>query len=320
MSPNRPNAAAHRWPRRVAFLALVLIVGAAPAAETSAQPENSFSGSRPTAAPRDSLLARLLTWPDKDQKDEGAGDEEDKEEPLESDRPDFTESSTTVGAKVFQIESGYTYTHGAGGDPTNNKHDLPEMLLRYGLAERLELRVAWDEGLVFDRYLDRHTGRYVTDNGLTDTEFGVKYALTKQDHWLPQTAIIAAATAPVGTFDQSSRQVDARVDYCYSWELTKKLNLACSTENVWTAESGDHFSYFAQSASLEYELTKRFHVYNEWYVLVPHAAEDNRAQNYYDGGCTYLVTPNFQLDWRAGFGLTGAADRFFTGCGLTIRR
>jgi hypothetical protein len=37
-------------------------------------------------------------------------------------------------------------------------------------------------------------------------------------------------------------------------------------------------------------------------------------------GVTYLLTPNVQFDWRAGLGLNDAADRFFTGCGLTVRR
>jgi len=39
-----------------------------------------------------------------------------------------------------------------------------------------------------------------------------------------------------------------------------------------------------------------------------------------NAGLTYLVTPNFQLDWRAGLGLNTAADGFFTGCGFTVRR
>lgn len=111
-----------------------------------------------------SFSSRLLTWPKDDEattengkSDEGdkkegdkkeGGEEEKKEEPLESDRPDFTNTSTTVGYHKLQIEGGYTYTHAVDGDPTADRHDLPELLLRYGVAERLELRLAWDEGAV----------------------------------------------------------------------------------------------------------------------------------------------------------------------------
>ena len=86
-----------------------------------------------------------------------------------------------MGYRRFQIESGYTYTQAIGGDPTHDAHDLPELLVRYGVAERLELRLAWDEGFVFDRYTDRNSGRVVRDNGSTDLHVGFKYAISKQD-------------------------------------------------------------------------------------------------------------------------------------------
>ncbi len=83
---------------------------------------------------------------------------------------------------------------------------------------------------------------------------------------------------------------------------------------------GDHFAQLSQSFSVEYELTEKLHVYNEWYAFFFCDSYDNRPQHYYNGGFTYLVTPNFQLDWRAGLGLNDASDGFFTGCGFTARR
>ena len=315
------------------FLSVAGVVLALTAAGAfAAEDENWLLAGRPVVRERGSLLHGLLTWPkdegDKEKeggekKDEGEQDDEEKkeeEEPLESDRPDFTNTPTTVGYQRFQIESGYTYTHAIAGDPTHDAHDLPELLVRYGVAERLELRVAWDEGMVFDRYTDRNSGRVVTENGSTDLDFGFKYAISKQDKWRPQSGIQVEVSAPVGAPGQSSRQVDAFVNYLYSWEFTKKLSLNCSTGSLWTAESGDHFSRFSQSASVEYELTEKLHVFNEWFAFFRRDSSDNRPQHYYDAGLTYLVTPNFQLDWRAGLGLNDAADGFFTGCGLTIRR
>jgi hypothetical protein len=289
----------------------------------AADGENWLPAGRPAAGQRDSLMNRLLTWPKEEgdkEKDAAENNDEEKEEPLESDRPDFTDSSTTVGFQKFQVESGYTYTQAVAGDPTHSAHDLPELLVRYGVAERLELRVAWDEGMVFDRRTDRNSGRVVTENGGTDVDFGFKYAITKQKKWRPQSAVTVSVSAPVGDLSQSSRQVDAFVNYLYSWELSKKLALNCSTGNLWTAESGDRFSRFSQSASVEYELTEKLHVFNEWFAFFRRDSSDNRPQHYYDAGVTYLVTPNFQLDWRAGVGLSDAADGFFTGCGFTIRR
>jgi Putative MetA-pathway of phenol degradation len=290
------------------------------AAENSTNSEISFLSDRPTVTDCRPLLDRLLTWPEKEKKAEGEGDEEAKEEPLESDRPNFTDSPATVGRGRLQIESGYQFTHAIAGDPTHNAHDLPELLVRYGVAERLELRVAWDPGFVFDRHADPNSGRIVTENGGSDMELGFKYAISKQDKWQPESGIITSITAPVGSSGQTSGQVDVLVNYLYSWKLNKKVSLDCSTGCLWTAESGDHFARLSQSVAIDYELTDKLHVFNEWFGLFRDDFRDDRPQHYYDAGVTYLVTPNFQLDWRAGLGLNDASDRFFTGCGFAIRR
>src|SRR4051794_22638848 len=67
------------------------------------------------------------------------------DEPLEADRPDFTESPKTVGKGVVQLETGYTFTSdSADGEHTAN-HSFPEMLLRVGvLADWLEFRAEWN--------------------------------------------------------------------------------------------------------------------------------------------------------------------------------
>lgn len=299
---------------------IVLMLAAAGA--FAADDENGLPAGASMACPRGSLLQRFLTWP-KDEgdktKDEGDNGEE-KEEPLDSDRPNFTDTSTTVGYRRLQIESGYTYTHAVGGDSTHDIHDLPELLVRYGLAERLELRVEWNEGMVFDRFTDRNSGRVVTESGSIDVDFGFKYAISKQDKWRPQSAIIVSISAPVGAAFQSSRQVDPFVNYLYSWEFTKKLSMTCNTGSWWTAESGDHLSRLSQTAEVDYELTEKLRVFTEWYAFFFRNASDDRPQYYYDAGLTYLVTPNIQLDWRAGLGLNSVSDGFFTGCGLTVRR
>jgi hypothetical protein len=250
-----------------------------------------------------------------DSKDDDKKDEKDR---IETDRPDFTEGTSTVGKGVLQFEGGYTYTRAPDGKPALNEHNLPELLIRYGLAERLELRCEW-EGVVWTR-ADRNAASPENQTGCTDADFGFKYALTKQDKWRPATSIIVAVTAPCGSPTQSNQQVGAVVNYLYSWELSKKVTLAGSTNHSWASEPDDWFSYIGQSLSLQYELSDRLGVFNEFYALFRRESENNGTQCYYDGGLTYLVTKNFQLDWRAGCGLTDSSDRFFTGCGLAIRR
>ena len=55
-----------------------------------------------------------------------------------TDRPDVTESSIVVPAGSLQIENGITWT----SDRRFQTFDLPESLMRFGLATRTEFRIA----------------------------------------------------------------------------------------------------------------------------------------------------------------------------------
>src|SRR5689334_11720965 len=69
----------------------------------------------------------------------------DLSKPLETDRPDFTESPKTVGQGVFQVEGGYTFTNDRQGNTRTTDHSFPETLFRYGvLADWFELRLDWN--------------------------------------------------------------------------------------------------------------------------------------------------------------------------------
>ena len=57
----------------------------------------------------------------------------DLDEPLVTDRPDFTEASSTVGRGVAQIEFGYTYNYDSTAGQTERVSSWGEPLLRYGI-------------------------------------------------------------------------------------------------------------------------------------------------------------------------------------------
>jgi hypothetical protein len=58
-------------------------------------------------------------------------------EPLVTDRPDFTESSSSVGSGVLQLESGITFLDLQSGTEVTT---VGEILARWGVAEKFELR------------------------------------------------------------------------------------------------------------------------------------------------------------------------------------
>lgn len=231
-------------------------------------------------------------------------------EPLVTDRPDFTESGTTVGKGVAQLEFGYTFTDTSAGPA----HSLGEPLVRYGVfAEWLEFRV----GLAPANQRasageDRHTGT-------EDLYLGFKAGLTPQDGLLPETALIPQINAPTGSNAFTSDHFEPGVNLIYSWEINDSLATAGSTQWNRRIDSGKDYLEMAQSWTLAYSLTDKLGAYTEWYGMFPSGATTERPQHYLNGGFTYLISNDVQLDIRAGVGLNSQSDDFFFGTGMSIR-
>ncbi len=247
----------------------------------------------------------------------GATGENPYEEPLVTDRPDFTEASSTVGRGVAQLETGYTYVYRddeATGEISQN-HTAPEMLWRIGLADPVELRIGWTY-----EWGEANTGvGTVSSDGSNDLYLGAKLELLEQQRWIPEQAVILQTTAPTGGEDFTTDNSEWGVNYLYSWDLTNEWGLAGSTGFDTDREEGDEFLLWHQSVSLGIPLSEPLAMYVEYFGLYSHARGDETQEHYLDAGFTYLVSDNVQLDIRWGKGLSDDADDFFTGAGGSFR-
>jgi hypothetical protein len=121
-----------------ALLGLVIIADACSADDSPVlDQKHVLVGADANQSEQHPLLKYLLTWSNKGNDAETA---EDADKPLESDRPTFSVGPSTIGRGRFQLESSYTYQQAVDGDPHKASHHLPELLLSYGLAERLDFR------------------------------------------------------------------------------------------------------------------------------------------------------------------------------------
>jgi len=239
------------------------------------------------------------------------------DEPLVTDRPDFTEASTTVGRGVNQFELGYTYTHDEEGTSSTRSHSYPEILWRRGiLAEWLEFRLAWN----YSEERANDAGAVGNQSDSDDIYLGFKIALTPQDCWLPEMALLPQMTIPVGG-PFSAEQVLPGLNWLYSWEINDRLSLAGSTQGNQALDevTGDSYLEIAQSIATGVSLTDEFGAYAEWYAFFPSSADTARNEHYLNGGFTYLWSDDVQLDIRVGAGLNDAADDYFVGTGVSIR-
>ena len=238
----------------------------------------------------------------------------DLDEPLVTDRPDFTEASSTVGIGVAQLEIGYTYSFDDDGTTSTKAHSYPEPLLRLGvIADWLELRVGWN-------YANEGVG--ITDfSGSEDLYLGFKIGLTPQEGILPEMALIPQMFVPAGDDPFTADEVLPWLNCIYGWEINDFISTAGSTQfnRAIDETTTDAYTEWAQSWTIGYSLGDRLGAYTEWFALIPHSADTVLPEHFFNGGFTVLINNNVQWDIRAGVGLNDAADDYFAGTGLSIR-
>lgn len=239
------------------------------------------------------------------------------DDPLVSDRPDFTEASSTVGRGRVQLEMGYTYFHDSAAGQSNSAHSFPEMLWRVGMfAEWFEFRIAYNHGAQVARVAGLPDD---VIRGSQDLYLGIKLGLTPQQGWLPEMALVPQMLVPTGDPEFSSEKTLPGLNWLYGWEINEFLSLAGSTQWNQAVDGTEQYSSFAQSVTIGYTLTEKLGGYTEWFGIMPHDANDILPEYYFNGGFTYSFTNDLQADIRAGAGLNDNAADYFIGSGLVKR-
>ncbi|MCH8147370.1 MAG: transporter [Planctomycetes bacterium] len=246
------------------------------------------------------------------------------DEPLITDRPDFTESTDAVPAGHLQFELGYTFTYDREGKDRVRSHTAPEILLRIGAMENFEIRIGWEGYSWSDNQFEGETrgGRRVTrddwSQGAHDLSLGIKYKFLEQDGWVPHFGVIAAMTVPSGSAGVSSGDVDPEVVLLWAYDVTDNFAVAGNVGFGMPNDDGDRFFQTSASLSGAFSLTEKLGAYIEYYGFYP-STEDSDCAHFLNGGLTYLINNNFQIDWRIGAGLNEEADDFYTGVGFAWR-
>ncbi len=245
-------------------------------------------------------------------------------EPISTDRPDFTESTDAVPLGHLQLETGYTFTYDREKGNRVRTHTAPEFLLRVGLMKNFELRLAW-AGYTWAHHASSDGnggGRSATPDGWEqgghDFSVGFKYKFWEQDGLLPHFGIIGAIRTPSGSANVSSGDVDPEVVLLWAYDLTDAVSVAGNVVLATPTEDGHRFFQTAASLALAVALTDRLGTYVEYYGFYPNAHHSDCAHTL-NGGFTYLITNDLQLDIRSGFGLNEEADDLLAGVGLSWR-
>jgi hypothetical protein len=275
-------------------------------------------------------------------KENGNGEAPEEEKRLDPDRPHLPEASTTVGLGRAVLEGGYTYT----SKGSFSEHTFPEALLRVGMfAEWFELRIgqsfASEQTRVFNtpgpgalqpptRGGGSTAGEAAVppftterDTGAQDLYLGCKLALTEQQKYLPEIAIVPQMTVPSGRSPFSAREVLPGLNTDMSWDIVKDRFSVEAVIAVNGAVDDVRHTYVLidHGVTLVYYPTKNLESFIEWDAFYPAGAigPQTGPQHYIVGGFVYYFTNNFEMDIRAGVGLNEHANDFLAGPGFAVR-
>lgn len=228
--------------------------------------------------------------------------------PMVTDRPDFTESTATVAPGHAQLEAGYS----RAADGSLVTHEIGESLIRVGVTGAAELRV----GIGSWRVEDPGTGpEGSATEGLAGSSLGMKLRLPSTP-LVPEAALLVATTVPLST-----RLSDP------GWTPSAMLAAAWSAGPVGIGanlgyahtetSSGTGEVLASVAAGLPFPPDDRVGLFVETYGVAPAGSGD--ALVVVDGGATFAVSPDVQLDLRLGRAVSGTSETVF-GVGVSVRR
>jgi hypothetical protein len=223
-------------------------------------------------------------------------------EPIDTDGPDFVESSEVVGHGRLQFEANLAREH-AARDAGHQTTTSTPTLLRLGVAQALELRLE-TEGRVEVRNDDS------TQTGQADVALGIKWHSQDRDPTagIPALSWILHFDAPTGSSELRGRGIRPSLRAVATWDLPDDFALSVMPGiKLGTTPNGERFVSGIFGAALNRRWTERFRTFVE--VAAPQI-----TTNRYGGtslswslGAAYLINNDWQLGVRAAAAATRAA-------------
>ena len=225
-----------------------------------------------------------------------------------TDRPDQTESSSTIPKGSFQIETGVLLGFTDNNGISESQLLLPSTLFRIAILEGIELRILSQFESNKNKTLNK------TFSGISDLEVGAKVQLFKKEDVNTEIAFLSHLVIPSGSKAITISDIGTINKLSISHSINESIGVGYNVGyNYFGFGDGD----LTYSFSIGLGITDKLGAYVEPYGDIVDFKE--HVSNF-DAGITYLIRDNFQLDFSFGTGINHSMNYLSFGCSLNIAK
>ncbi|MBL6449193.1 transporter [Fulvivirga sp. 29W222] len=229
------------------------------------------------------------------------------QETIFTDRPTTTDAVKLISPGTFQIEMGYMNTMYDAVGIDFKSITSPNLSIKYGLAEWLELRL-------LANYLTLKVDAYNIENSLSGVAplvLSPKLKLIDQNSWIPRISLATAISFPEPAKEEF--QTD-KINYGGRLLLEHVFNDRYSWSHGFGADWDDsRETTWAYSSAFSASISDKFGAFTE---IFGYFATGFPSTHSIDAGLTYLLSSNLQLDTSVGLPLNDNAPDFFYSMGI----
>lgn len=223
------------------------------------------------------------------------------QETIELDRPDQTETSSIVPKSFLQIETGYVFEK---LNSSENSHQFPTTLMRYGISKKTELR------LITEFNFDKIDG--FNENKFQPLIVGFKTALTEAKGIIPKISFLGQLEL-FAENEAGKKKIAPSFKLLFDNELGNGLSLGYNLGMEWDSNFNENYNY---TIALGKSIDPKWNIFLESYGFVsPTISADHRL----DTGLTYFINNNSAIDISFGKGLSSISPPWFLAFGYSFR-
>lgn len=225
-----------------------------------------------------------------------------------TDRPDQTESSSTIEVGSLQIETGILLGFTEDAFISERQLLAPTTLFRYGITKGIELRILSQ----FESIKDQNSPQKIS--GISDLEIGTKVQLFKRENVNTEIAFISHLILPTGSNGLANKKFGTINKFSIGHDLSDVMSIGYNVGYDYFGEGNGNLTY---SVAFGISITDTCGLYIEPYGNL---IEFETYEASFDAGIAYLLKDNVQLDFSFGTGLNHTMNYLSVGCSINIAK